>query len=117
MMLLNNSSSLNVEEINLISNSKDTVLIYNSPEDKLLNNYVDWSTIAFFKSNILIIGQLLYTYYSLSFIVLSFILLLAMVSAIILTLNPILYSKKQLIYKQSSRKLVNSIKILKKAKK
>lgn len=55
-------------------------------------------------SNILVIGQLLYTTFGLHFIMCAFILLLAMVGAIFLTLHHRKDVRRQIIYKQLAKK-------------
>jgi NADH-quinone oxidoreductase subunit J len=63
------------------------------------------------QSNVSFIGDLLFTNYSYVFLVSAFILLLAMVGTIVLTLQKKFTSKSQLIYQQVLRRSNESIKI------
>ncbi len=71
--------------------------------------YKNWAEIFFLLNDIKVLGYVLYTYYSFSFIIVGLVLLLAMLATITIALKPVLYSKKQLLYKQSSRYLIDSI--------
>ena len=64
------------------------------------------------KDNI-VIFTLIYTYYLYNFIMSSLILLVAMIGAIILTLNNEVNLKKQFYFKQNQKHIFNSL-ILKK---
>ena len=68
------------------------------------DNFInDWNSSLLPTSNILVLGRLLYTYYSYLFIVSSIILLVSMIGAISLTLHRRNDVKKQFIYKQIER--------------
>lgn len=68
------------------------------------NNFVNnWFLSLVSVSNIAVLGQLLYTYYSYLFILSGVILLVSMLGAISLTLHRRNDIKKQLIYKQIKR--------------
>lgn len=74
------------------------------------NNFVnDWNSSLVSTSNILVLGRLLYTYYSYLFIVSGVILLVSMIGAISLTLHRRNDVKKQFIYKQIDRDFTSSI--------
>jgi NADH-quinone oxidoreductase subunit J len=74
------------------------------------NNFVnDWNSSLVSTSNILVLGRLLYTYYSYLFIVSGVILLVSMIGAISLTLHRRNDVKKQFIYKQINRDFTSSI--------
>lgn len=74
------------------------------------NNFVNnWSLSLIPVSNITVLGQLLYTYYSYLFILSGIILLVSMLGAISLTLHRRNDIKKQLIYKQIKRDFSSSI--------
>ena len=74
------------------------------------NNFVnEWSTSLVPVSNIVALGQLLYTYYSYLFILSGIILLVSMLGAISLTLHRRNDVKKQFIYKQIERDFSSSI--------
>lgn len=69
----------------------------------------DWSTVFFVHLNVRVLGFFLFTYFSYSFILLALILLLAMVGAITMVIHPLLLSKKQYLYRQVNRSVLNSI--------
>jgi NADH-quinone oxidoreductase subunit J len=71
----------------------------------------DWLTVSNLEVNIKSIGYLLYTHYSLAFILASCVLLLAMVGTIVLTLNQNFKLRRQNILKQVNRTLHKSISI------
>ena len=74
------------------------------------DNFInDWNSSLVPTSNILVLGRLLYTYYSYLFIVSSIILLVSMIGAISLTLHRRNDVKKQFIYKQIERDFTSSI--------
>jgi NADH-quinone oxidoreductase subunit J len=74
------------------------------------NNFVnEWSTSVVPVSNIVALGQLLYTYFSYLFILSGIILLVSMLGAISLTLHRRNDVKKQFIYKQIERDFSSSI--------
>ena len=75
-------------------------------EDNFLN---EWSASLVSVSNIVVLGQLLYTYYSYLFILSGVILLVSMLGAISLTLHRRNDTKKQYIYKQIERDFGSSI--------
>jgi NADH:ubiquinone oxidoreductase subunit 6 (subunit J) len=75
-------------------------------EDNFLN---EWSASLVSVSNIVVLGQLLYTYYSYLFILSGVILLVSMLGAISLTLHRRNDIKKQYIYKQIERDFGSSI--------
>jgi NADH-quinone oxidoreductase subunit J len=63
------------------------------------------------QSNIVFVGELLFTNFSYLFLVSAFILLLAMVGAIVLTLQKKFTARTQQIFKQVLRRSNESIKI------
>lgn len=95
--LTNTSLITEINYVTLISISKENMY------------YMNWAKNFLWLRDIKVLGALLYTYYSFTFIMVGLILLLAMISAITLVLKPILYSKKQLLYKQISRRLLDTI--------
>lgn len=70
--------------------------------------YFNWISNYDFVSNTETIGQLLYTYYFIYFLIAGIILLIALVGAVSLTLKKS-KSLNQQVYKQISRKINNSI--------
>ena len=78
-----------------------SVFNFSNFEQTLLNvNWVEQITSVF---NIVLLGQLLYTYYSIPFIVSGLILLLAMIGSIILTLYHNTSTKRQDLFVQLDR--------------
>ena len=75
----------------------------------------NWYNLLFSKDNIVIIS-IIYNYYLYSFIIASLILLVAMIGAIMLTLNLNVDLKKQIYYIQNSKNLYNSISLRKSGK-
>lgn len=75
----------------------------------------NWYNLLFSKDNIVIIS-IIYNYYLYSFIIASLILLVAMIGAIMLTLNLNVDLKKQVYYVQNSKNLYNSISLRKYSK-
>ena len=74
------------------------------------NNFInEWTVSLLPVSNITVLGQLLYTYYSYLFILSGIILLVSMLGAISLTLHRRNDVKKQFIYKQIERDFGSSI--------
>ena len=85
--------------------SVDTSYLY-LIENNFLN---EWSVSLVPVSNIVVLGQLLYTYYCYLFILSGVILLVSMLGAISLTLHRRNDIKKQFIYKQIGRDFGSSI--------
>lgn len=67
-----------------------------------------WYALIFSKENMIVLS-ILYNYYLFHFIIASLILLVAMLGAIILTLNRALNLKKQIYYKQNMKNVYNSL--------
>ncbi len=72
----------------------------------------NWYNLLFNKDNIVLIS-IIYNYYLYSFIIASLILLVAMIGAIMLTLNLNVDLKKQIYYVQNSKNLYNSVSLRK----
>nr|ANO44453.1 NADH dehydrogenase subunit 6 [Schizochytrium sp. TIO1101]QBK37901.1 NADH dehydrogenase subunit 6 [Aurantiochytrium acetophilum] len=73
-------------------------------------SYFSWFSSYDSSQNVLLIANVLYSYYFVPFLLAGFVLLIAMVGAIVLTLNPTLFYnsqslifKKQKVYQQLSR--------------
>lgn len=75
----------------------------------------NWYNLLYSKDNIIVLS-IIYNHYLYHFIIASLILLVAMIGAIVLTLNSNLDLKKQTYYKQNSKNLYNSV-VLKKSHK
>jgi len=73
------------------------------------SSYIQWTERVDFLSNIEVIGQLLYTFYFYYFLVASLILLVAMVGAIVLTMQTNHTIRRQQIYQQVSRSFERAI--------
>ena len=81
--------------------------------DKFSSNkidYVIWPTLIDSKTPVEALGQVLYTYYSYFFIVASLILLISMIGAIMLTLNPNRAVKRQQVFEQNVRDFAQTVK-------
>lgn len=81
--------------------------------DKFSSNkidYVIWPTLIDSKTPVEALGQVLYTYYSYFFIVASLILLISMIGAIMLTLNPNRAVKRQQVFEQNARDFAQTVK-------
>lgn len=78
--------------------------------------YVIWPTYVDSKTPVEALGQVLYTYYFYFFLLASLILLIAMIGAIMLTLNPHRAVRRQQVFEQNARdfaKTVHKIRTLK----
>ena len=75
--------------------------------------YIDWMSIVDSLTNLDILGQILYTYYFFYFLIAGIILLLAMVGAIVLTLNFTQKAKHQFVFRQILREKKNSMYLIK----
>lgn len=75
--------------------------------------YTDWLSVIDSMTNINVLGQILYTYYFFYFLIAGIILLLAMVGAIVLTLNFTQKAKHQFVFRQILREKKNSMYLVK----
>lgn len=76
----------------------------------LSNHYVNWFEKLDFLTNIESIGQVLYTFYVVQFLISGFILLVAILGAVVLTMsNYKTTTKKQLLFKQVSRSFKKTV--------
>lgn len=66
-------------------------------------SFIDWITKLDNMNNLKCIGQFLYTYYFVHFVMAGFLLLIGMIGPIVLTLHMNVNSKNQFLYKQLSR--------------
>lgn len=108
LLLINNN--LNIEQSNLFSvysNNITNIILNNYFLE--CNNYFEITSLT----NIEQIANILYTKFVYLFILAGMILLIAMLGAIILTLNQKLENKKQDYYIQTNRELYKSLKHLK----
>lgn len=74
-------------------------------------SYKNWYQLLFNQDNIFLFS-IIYNYYIYQFILASLILLVAMIGAIILTLNQNLVVKRQIYYKQNEKTVYNSMGLL-----
>lgn len=89
----------------LLDNS--IIALFSFPEISLkYNDYLNYLDTA---SNIEALGEILYTYYFIYFLLASLILLVAMIGAILLTLSKAVNTKKQKIYLQNTREFTKTI--------
>nr|YP_008802530.1 NADH dehydrogenase subunit 6 [Monomastix sp. OKE-1]AGZ90183.1 NADH dehydrogenase subunit 6 [Monomastix sp. OKE-1] len=82
----------------LLSNSQ----AYGLPSTSI-STYTEWALKTQSKTNIEALGQIIYTYYSLYFILASLILLVAMIGAIVLTMHKGVHVKRQEVFEQNTR--------------
>jgi len=75
--------------------------------------YTDWLAIVDSLTNLDVLGQILYTYYFFYFLIAGIILLVAMVGAIVLTLNFTQKAKHQFVFRQILREKKNSMYLIK----
>lgn len=75
--------------------------------------YTNWLGIVDSLTNLDVLGQILYTYYFFYFLIAGIILLVAMVGAIVLTLNFTQKAKHQFVFRQILREKKNSIYLIK----
>lgn len=71
--------------------------------------YIIWPTVMDSKTPVEALGQVLYTYYFYFFLVASLILLIAMIGAIMLTLNPHRAVKRQQVFEQNARDFAQTV--------
>jgi NADH-quinone oxidoreductase subunit J len=71
--------------------------------------YVNWLKVLDTLSDLEVLGQVLYTYYFLYFLLAGIILLVAMIGAVVLTLKTGSRAKHQVVFKQVQREKKNSI--------
>lgn len=71
--------------------------------------FIDWSTQLDSITNLESLGQILYTYYFIYFLIAGLILLVSMIGAIVLTMQLNRQVRRQLIYRQVSRNFENAI--------
>ena len=97
-------NSLDVTVLELVNNnmqystSKTTNFVYN-----------DWLSAILIYENIQSIGLVLYSYYGFALVLLSFLLLVAMMGSIILTLKESVIHKRQDTFKQTQNDFVKTI--------
>ena len=72
-------------------------------------NFIDWSNTIHTVTNIQAIGNILYTYYFYYFLLSSIILLVAMIGAIVLTMQKGIRIKRQEVFLQNTRDFAKTI--------
>ena len=101
-----------VEIFLIVDNDLIPLLLYENVQalpDYMQIHFLDWSTTIHPVSNIQAIGTILYTYYFSFFLVSSIILLIAMIGAIVLTLQKGIRSKRQQVFLQNTRDFAKTI--------
>ena len=78
-------------------------------DSALIPEYLHWGTTLGQKTGIEAIGQVIYTYYFYYFFMASFILLVAMIGAILLTLHNDPKVKRQEVFEQNAREFSRTI--------
>jgi NADH:ubiquinone oxidoreductase subunit 6 (subunit J) len=73
------------------------------------DSYVDWSKLIDSITNLESLGQILYTYYFIYFLLAGLILLVAMIGAIVLTMQLNRQVRRQIIFKQVARNFDNAV--------
>ena len=94
-------SSLFIFEIFYLINFNIKVVSFNYLD---YINYINWISLFNRGFSLEYLGELLYTYFFLAFLLGGIILFLAMIGSIVLTLNQSIFIKRQKIYKQVLRK-------------
>jgi len=92
---------------------KSSTILNSGYNIELIYSYKTWYRIVEDLNNIEILGSLIYTYHIYAFILAGIILLLAIIGAIILTLNKALVFKRQNYSIQNRKTIENSINIIK----
>jgi NADH-quinone oxidoreductase subunit J len=82
---------------------------FSSGESLSFLSYTDWVRYLDSLSDLEVLGQVLYTYYFLYFLLAGIILLVAMIGAIVLTLKTSKQVKHQVVFKQVLREKKNSV--------
>ena len=72
-------------------------------------NFIDWSNSIQTSTNIQAVGNLVYTYYFYFFLLASIILLVAMIGAIVLTMQKGIRIKRQQVFLQNNRDFAKTI--------
>lgn len=72
-------------------------------------SYIQWATYTDQVTNIEAVGQVVYTYFCVFFILASIILLVAMIGAIVLTMHKGVAVKRQEIFEQNTREFTKTI--------
>ena len=80
---------------------------------KVFYTYTNWFVMLESLDNFEVLGMLIYTYYIYGFLLAGMILLLAMIGAIVLTLNQLLSFKRQYHHMQNRRNIYNSLRVIK----
>lgn len=102
---LGSNSDIQLDLNNLKMQSPFSQLIQWTPP----TTYVEWTTQIQPVTSIQAIGQILYTYYFYYFILSSFILLIAMIGAIMLTMQAGTPVKRQLVFEQNTRDFTRTV--------
>jgi NADH-ubiquinone oxidoreductase chain 6 len=94
----------------IVDNDLIPLLIYNTDRQEFLNiNFINWSENLQTVTNIQAIGNLVYTYYFYFFLMSSIILLIAMIGAIVLTMQKGIRVKRQQVFLQNTRDFAKTI--------
>jgi len=73
-----------------------------------INYYINWFKTIDNITDIVALGQIIYTHYVVQFLIVGLILLLAVIASVVLTKNNLqYYPKKQLLFRQLSRSYKN----------
>jgi NADH:ubiquinone oxidoreductase subunit 6 (subunit J) len=86
-----------------ISQKLDTLHTFPETYTYVYTEFVTWSNNIENITTIEALGQLIYTYYTYFFILASFILLIAMIGAIVLTMHKGVFVRRQEVFEQNTR--------------
>jgi NADH-ubiquinone oxidoreductase chain 6 len=101
-----------LEVLLIVDNDLIPLLFYNNIQalSEFRNlQFIDWSTSIQTSTNIQAVGNLVYTYYFYYFLIASLILLVAMVGAIVLTMQKGIRIKRQQVFLQNTRDFAKTI--------
>jgi len=101
-----------LEVILIVDNDLIPLLFYDNPQavSEFKNlHFLDWSNSIQTSTNIQAVGNLVYTYYFYFFLLASIILLVAMIGAIVLTMQKGIRIKRQQVFLQNTRDFAKTI--------
>jgi NADH-ubiquinone oxidoreductase chain 6 len=95
----------------IVDNDLIPLLFYNTEsfEEFKMSNFINWAENLQTVTNIQAIGNLVYTYYFYFFLMSSVILLIAMIGAIVLTMQKGIRIKRQQVFLQNTRDFAKTI--------
>lgn len=100
------------ETLMIVDNDLIPLLSYRNVEafgDFEATQFTDWATHLQTSTNIEAVGNVMYTYYVYFFLMASLILLVAMIGAIVLTMQKSIHIKRQQVFLQNTRDFAKTI--------